>query len=360
MANGIEVAQAVVTIIPSLKGAQATITKELTGSTDTAAEKAGKSSGKKYISAFSSTIMTGAKAIGVALAGATAAAVGTGKAIYDLASATAEFGDSIDKGSQKLGLSTDAYQEWDFILQHSGSSIDALKTPLIKLQAAADSGSDAFKALGISQEEAASMSREDLFNATVTALQGVSDETERSRLATELFGKSATELGPLLNTSAEDVDAMRQQAHDLGIVMSEEDVKASAAFQDSLQNMSQSFQGLKNNLAAEFMPGITTVMDGLTAIFSGDSESGVAKIREGIESISTTITEVIPTLIETATPILTSILDAVTENLPLLVPLATDIITTLATALIRELPVCLRYRYTAFAQESLAKSRRSR
>ena len=341
MANGIEVAQAVVTIIPSLKGAQATITKELTGAAEPAAEKVGKSSGEKYNKSFGNALSSGAQVIGKAVVGATTKVVDMSKALYEATGAAAAFGDSIDKGSQKLGLSTDAYQEWDFILQHSGSSIDALRTPLLELSQAATNGSDAFTALGISQEEAASMSREDLFNATVTALQGVEDETERSRLATELFGKGAAELGPLLNTSADDIDAMKQQAHDLGIVMSEEDVKASAAFQDSLQNMSQSFRGLKNNLLAEFMPGFTSVMDGLTMIFSGDGEGGVAKIKEGIESISTTITEVLPTLIETATPILTSILDAVTENLPLIVPLATNIIATLASALIDALPSLL-------------------
>ena len=132
MANGIEVAQAVVTIVPSLKGAQATITKELTGASNPAAESAGKSSGEKYNKSFGSTLASGAKTIGLALASATTAAVGLGKSVYDLTSATAAFGDSVDKGSQKLGLSTDAYQEWDFVLQHSGSSIDALKTPLLK------------------------------------------------------------------------------------------------------------------------------------------------------------------------------------------------------------------------------------
>lgn len=341
MANGIEVAQAVVTIVPSLKGAQATITRELTGSTDTAAEQAGKSSGQKYNKTFGATLSSGAKAIGKAVVGVTAKAFDMSKALYDAAGATAAFGDAIDKGSQKLGLSSDAYQEWDFILQHSGSSIDALKTPLIKLSKAAEDGSDAFRWLGMSQEEVSNMSREDLFAETITALQNIQDENERSRIATELFGKGAAELGPLLNTSADDIDAMKKQAHDLGIVMSEEDVKASAAFQDSLQNMTQSFTGLKNNMLAEFLPGFTSVMDGLTLIFSGDGEGGVAKIKEGVAGISATITEVLPTLIETARPILTSILDAVTENLPLLIPLATDIITTLASSLIDAIPSLL-------------------
>lgn len=341
MAEGIEVARAIVTIVPSMEGSQREMTNQLTSAGEEAGEKAGKTSGSKFTSSFSSGVKKGAKVMATAVV---ATAAGTGvmvKSLYDAASATAAYGDNIDKMSQKIGMSSDAYQEWDFIAQHSGTSMESLKSSMVKLSTAAENGSDAFEKLGISQEEAQSMSREELWNRTVMALTSVEDETERARIAQELFGKGATEMGALLNTSSKDIEAMRQQAHDLGIVMSEEDVKASAAFQDSLQNMTQSFAGLKNRIVADFLPGITTVMDGLTKIFSGDTEGGVALIKEGIASISTKIKEVLPTLIETGAEIVHALLEAISENLPLLVPLATDILTTLGTEIVKALPTLL-------------------
>lgn len=338
MAEGIEVARAIVTIVPSMEGSQREMTNQLTSAGEEAGEKAGKQSGSKFTGGFGSAVKKGAKVMAAAV---TTAVVGTGalvKGIYDAASATAAYGDNIDKMSQKIGLSTDAYQEWDFIAQHSGTSMESLKSSMVKLSTAAANGSDAFKKLGISQEEAQSMSREELWNKTLMALTGVKDETERARIAQELFGKGATEMGALLNTSAADLEAMRQQAHDLGIVMSEEDVKASAAFQDSLQNMTQSFDGLKNRMLAEFLPGITTVMDGLTQIFAGDSAKGVGLIKEGISKISERIKEVLPTLIETGGEILKAILGAISDSLPTIVPLATDILTTLGGAIVEALP----------------------
>lgn len=341
MADGIEVARAYVTIIPSLEGSQKTITKELTGATEEAGEAAGKKSGDKFSGSFGSTIKSGAKLIGGAIAGATAAAAGAAKGLWDAASATAQYGDNIDKLSQKIGLSSTAYQEWEFIAQHSGTSMESLKTAMVKLSTAAEKGSDAFEALGISQEEAQSMSREELWNATILALTGVEDETERARIAQDLFGKGATEMGALLNTSAEDIEAMRQQVHDLGGVMSEDAVKASAAFQDSLQNLQTSITGMKNNLTAELLPGITGIMDGLTQVFTGDSEGGLVKIKEGIASISETIKETLPGLIETGSEILTTLISAVSEALPELVPLAVTIITQLGAAIIENLPTLL-------------------
>ena len=58
MANGehIEVAKAYVTIVPSLEGSQGTITKELTGVTTEAGDKAGKESGTKFGESFSKNL----------------------------------------------------------------------------------------------------------------------------------------------------------------------------------------------------------------------------------------------------------------------------------------------------------------
>ena len=45
---------------------------------------------------------------------AVTAVVAIGKGLYDSASKTAEYGDNVDEMSQKLGLSTKAYQEWSY------------------------------------------------------------------------------------------------------------------------------------------------------------------------------------------------------------------------------------------------------
>ena len=78
---------------------------------------------------------------------------------------------------------------------------------------AATTNSAAFKELGISQKDLANMSQEQLFEATIAGLQNVEDTTQRTYLAGKLLGKGATELGALLNTSAEETQAMRDRVH---------------------------------------------------------------------------------------------------------------------------------------------------
>ena len=131
-------------------------------------------------------VMTGAA---IAVTAVTTAIVGTTTALVSGAKETAAYGDNIDKMSQKIGMSAESYQKWDFVLQQNGASIDGLQTSMKTLSSAADSGSEAFDRLGISQEEVASSSPEELFEKTITALQGMEEGTERTRSEERRVGK---------------------------------------------------------------------------------------------------------------------------------------------------------------------------
>lgn len=219
--------------------------------------------------------------------------------------------------SQKLGISAQAYQEWDFIMQHSGASIDGLTTGMKTLATAAQSGSETLqKTLGKTEEELKAMSQEDLFSATITALQSMEEGTERTALATTLLGKSAVELAPLLNTSAEETQAMRDQVNELGGVMSDEAVKASAAFEDSLQNLKTGISGAKNTILGELLPSMVTVMDGLTKLFAGNSSEGLAVISEGLDNFIQTMGEKVPEFLRKGGQIVAAIAQGIIENLP--------------------------------------------
>lgn len=315
MAEHIEVARAFVTIVPSMEGSQATITKELTGVTTEASEKAGKEGGSKFGEKFAGAVKGASVAIGAALTAATAGVVATGKAFVDSAKNVAAYGDNIDKMSQKMGISAKSYQEWDFIMQHAGASIDSLKMSMKTLATAAVNGSDAFTALGISQEQLASMSQEEIFNATISALQNVEDETQRTALASKLLGRGATELGALFNMSAEETEALRQQVHDLGGVMSDEAVKDAATFQDEMQNMNTAMDGMKRNMMSNFLPGLSNTMKGLSKVFSGD-KGGIGEIRSGLESVITKVSALAPEFFSLAEILIMSLIEGFGPMLP--------------------------------------------
>lgn len=270
--------------------------------------------GSKLKGGFATAAKVGAAAIGAVTAATGALYTG----ITAAAGSVASYGDNIDKMSQKMGMSAEAYQEWDAVMQHSGTSIESLQAGMKTLANAVESGNDAFERLGISQEEIAKMSNEDLFSATITALQNVENETERIYLAGQLLGRGATELGALLNTSAEDTQAMKDRVHELGGVMSDEAVKASARYQDSLQDMKTSFSGLKNSLIADFLPGMATVMDGISSLVTGE-DGAQSTISSGISQMLESMNSSLPRFLDAGKQIVESIFQAITQNLPQMV-----------------------------------------
>lgn len=272
-----------------------------------------------------------------AVAAVTAAVTALTGALVAVVGKTAEYGDTIDKQSQKLGMSAQAYQEWDAILQHNGTSIDAMSRGMMTLSRQAESNSAAFEKLGITQQELATMNQEELFARTIEGLQGMEAGTERTALAQELLGGSAKELGPLLNSTAEETEAMRQKVHDLGGVMSDEAVKAAAAYQDSLQDMMTALSGASRGITTEFLPSITLVMDGLTELFSGGD--GIGKITEGINQFVAQLSSVLPNVMSAGSQILVALGNAIIQNLPVLVQAATQAIMVIGQGLIQQLPL---------------------
>ena len=135
-----DLGKAYVQIIPSAQGISGSISNVLAPEATSAGEKAG---------------LNIAGGIGTALKSATgilAAGVATvSTAIVKGSSDVASYGDNIDKMSQKMGLSAQSYQEWDAVMQHSGTSMEAMKSSMKTLANAAQSNSVAFEKLGISQ-----------------------------------------------------------------------------------------------------------------------------------------------------------------------------------------------------------------
>lgn len=229
-----------------------------TSETDKSLAKTEKS-GKK----LASTLASGAKTVVAAGAAIGAAATAAGAAIYGIAKDAAGTTDEIDKMSQKIGISREEYQELAFVCSQSGTDVNKLqggmKTLTNSIDSAVNGGKNAtamFDKLGISVKntDGSVRSQEEVLNDAVRALQGMEDGAEKAALATDLFGKAGTELMPLLNSEAGSFDEMRQQAHDLGLVLSDEAVDAGVHLTDTIDQCERSFKSIVTQIGVAVMP----------------------------------------------------------------------------------------------------------
>lgn len=202
---------------------------------------------------FASTVSDKAK---TAVLGLSAVVAASATALYGMASKSAEATDRIDKLSQKIGLSRESFQEMDFICSQSGMSVESLQGGIKTLTAQIDAGSASFDKLGVSitNADGSLRSQEEVMFDTLNALQGVENQTEKARIASELFGKAGTELMPMLNGATGSIDAMRQQAHELGLVLDDDAINSGVAFTDMVDQLQRSFGAVTTQIGTEVMP----------------------------------------------------------------------------------------------------------
>lgn len=324
-----DIAKAYVQIIPSAEGISGNIASIL----DKDAAKAGSSSGKSFSSSFGGAIGTGLKTAAGAATVAAAGMTALGKAVVSNAKETAAYGDNVDKLSQKIGISAEAFQEWDYVFSQNGADISILEGGMKKLSnsvADAAGGNKTaiaqFEALGLSISELSGLSQEDIFGKVIEQLQQMPEGAERTALASDLLGRSAMELGPLLNQTAADTQALKDQAHDLGMIMSDDAVKSSAAFTDAMDNMKRALTGAKNTIAADFLPGLTDITNGLANLVAGN-EGATEQISSGFQQLGSAISAAIPSVVSGVT----SIVQAIAQVAP-------EIVTTLGSSILQALP----------------------
>ena len=248
-------------------------------------------------------------------AGATAA----GGALLALANKTAESADEIDKLSERTGINREELQRWKYAAGQSGADVGKLEVGMKKLSDVMDGAAngskaniDAFGKLGISLDDLKNKSQEDIFSEVMNALAEMPQGAERNALGNDLLGKSYTEMLPLLNAGADGMKDLKDRADELGLVMSEEAVKANVKFGDSMSDVKQAFGAVFMHLSNEFLPILNNFLDWVLA--------HMPEIQEIISIVFNVITKVVTAAFtifnDYFMPVLSFLFDWVTSNMP--------------------------------------------
>ena len=276
-------------------------------------DKRAKDTGNKF------TELGGKAVKGMAILGGAVTAGGT--ALFGMAKSSADTTDRIDKLSQKIGMSKTGFQEWEYVLSQNGMEIESMQAGMKKLTTVADQaiqgtgrGAEIFKGLGISVRDSngAIKDQETLFNESVTALQGMEDGTEKARLAQELFGGAGAKLMPLLNGTAEGTEELKKQAHDLGIVLSDDAVSSGAQFTDTMDNLSRSFGAVTANVGVSLMPLLQTFFDFVLA----HMPTIQAVIGVVFKAIETFVMVAVDVFNQFLLPVIKTVVQWVQDNMP--------------------------------------------
>ena len=198
---------------------------------------------------------------------------GLGIAMLGNAYASAQAADELNTLSRNLGVSVEELQKMQYASDLIDVSMDQMAGSMEKLTKQMGSNSKVFEELGINIYNADGSLRDatDVWYESLEALSQVENGTERDRLAMELFGKSAMDLSGIIDDGGAGLKAYGQEAEDMGLILSQDDVDAANKFNDAIDKLKAtagaSFLEMGATLAEELTPALEKIVEIATQLF---------------------------------------------------------------------------------------------
>lgn len=214
----------------------------------------------------SSTAMIGVgKAAGV-MVGAAVATVAT---LGMMAKSASEAAAGIDILSQRTGINTTTLQEYSLLLNRNDVSQQQFATGMQQLAKRMDDlatpTSDiakAFKALGV--EMGPGTPPDQAFEQIAMRIARMPDGLQKTAIVTQIFGRSAGELIPVMNDLGRGFGEAARRAHELGTVMSAGQIETLKKLDDTWDDFNKTLAGFTNNVGSLVAPIFTSIIGTVT------------------------------------------------------------------------------------------------
>ena len=170
-------------------------------------------------------------------------------------------GDTVD-ASTRLGLSVQQLQEWNHAAESSSATaedlaagIKGMSKSMAGMQDATTASTKALKKFGVSATD----STDTALTKIAEGFSKLQDGPLRTALALDIFGKAGEKLIPLLASGAEGIAAMKKEAHELGIVFSDEAAAAAKQFNDELDRIAKISRGTRQQITEGLLPSLNAI-----------------------------------------------------------------------------------------------------
>lgn len=188
-----------------------------------------------------------------------------------------DYADNLGDATVKTGFTVEALSQLAFVAEQQGTSVEGLQKGLtgmakftVQLASGAKGAVEVLDALGISTKDFLAMTPEQRFRVLVEQLSRIEDPTLRAGVAMKVFGKSATDMMPMIALGSEGMDQMQRKADALGLTVSKDMVDKFGSFGDELSAIGQQgkriWWGFGAALIEALMPFIPMIQTAMRAV----------------------------------------------------------------------------------------------
>lgn len=210
-------------------------------------------------------------------AGAALAASAIVSTMKDMVVQGLEYASALGETAQQLGVSTKALQQYRYAATQVGLSQEEMEknlAMLTKRMGEAANGvkkpAEAFDRLGIDIKAFIASGKDagDLIPVIAEGLKGFSSDAEKAAVVTDLFGRSGQKLMPLLSEGAQGVNALRDSAHKLGLVMDDALIRKADDAADKISALQEVMKVRLSVAVAENVDSILSLADALSQLIA--------------------------------------------------------------------------------------------
>lgn len=204
--------------------------------------------------------------------GLSMAAAGALAGLAGLAVKAGQNADELNTLSKQTGVATDELQKMQYAADLIDVDTETITSGLRKLKKNLDGHEDTWKKLKVDVKDANGEYRNitDIFYDVAGALGNIENETERDVLAMDLFGKSADELAGIIDDGGAALKALGQEAEDMGVIISQEDLDRANELNDTLDKLKAEIMPtiaqLGTEIAEAILPYLPTIKEAIEGV----------------------------------------------------------------------------------------------
>ena len=195
--------------------------------------------------------------------------------------------DQIGKLSTRLGASTEALSQYQFVAERTNVSFQTLTMGWQRMtrrvaEAAQGTGEakDAIRELGLEATALNQLAPEQQFETLAEAIRKVEKPADQVRLAMKLFDSEGVSLLQTIKAGSAEIANMKVRADELGVTLSQDQTDAAARAQDAMTELNFAFKGMTVELTDSLGPAITDTMKLLTEAIPKIAEFGSSIINK--------------------------------------------------------------------------------
>jgi hypothetical protein len=253
-----ELATAYVTLIPSFRGGQAAIQKELGPAADKAGTQTGASSGKKFVGSFGREAKNVGKSIAIG-AGLAVAGAAVFKFAKNATTGYKNIGKEVLLLQRYTGASAEEASKLRFVFQQTGIDANAGARGIAIFSKKIVASKDSVKDFGIETRDSSGqlLPMTVLLGKAADKTAHMSNQTDKLAYAQKLFGKGGVEYLKILDKGKQGIDDLAAGAEKYGLILTGKNLAAIKEATANERAQTAAYQGLQVQVGQYLLPVFT-------------------------------------------------------------------------------------------------------